>query len=102
MDEYDESSQESGYLDLADSIGSGLGNIADGIVDTARSAASLVGHANDLAGDEAQRIGHAMAATWAASGGDMEGAVYENYAAKVEDNEVKEDYAKIVHEDLGF
>ena len=102
MDEFDETSGESSLFDVTNSIGSGLGNIADGIVDTARSAASLVGHSNDLAGDELQRIGHAAAAGWAASGSDVEGAVYEINAAKVEDNEVTEDYAKIVHEDLGL
>lgn len=102
MDGYDENSGESSFFDVSDSIGSGLGSIADGVVDTARSAASFVGHTIDLGVDMAQVKAHDTAAAWAAFNADKPEAIYQSYAGDVEYNEMREDAAKIVHEDLGF
>jgi hypothetical protein len=102
MDEYDESSGESNVLDVSDSIASGLGSIVDGVVDTAGRAASLARHTADLGVDLLQMEAHQEAASWAAGNSDMNEAIYQNYAGDVEFNEMTEDAAKIVHEDLGF
>jgi hypothetical protein len=101
MDEYNESSEESGFPDVSASIGSGLGSLVDGVVDVAKSAGDAALNAAYVVGDTAQGMYHSTAAAADAWAGDMAGANAQNDAANEEVRQIQEDVANI-GKDIGF
>jgi hypothetical protein len=98
MDEFDETSgesSESSFFDLSDSIGSGLGDIADGIVDVANSAGAAARDSAYMFGDTAQGMYHMFAAAHAAFEGDMAEASAQNDAVGEERRQLNEDIANV-------
>jgi hypothetical protein len=101
MDDYNESSGESGFPDVSDSIGSGFGSIVDGVVDVARSAGDAALNVAYDIGDTAQGMYHSTAAAGDAFLGDMAGANAQNDLANEERRQIEEDEANI-RRDIGF
>jgi hypothetical protein len=97
----DESAGDSGFPDVSASIGSGFGNIVDGIVDVAKSAGDAALNAAYAVGDAAEIGYHSFAAGADATIGDMAGAKAQNDAANAEVREVYEDVGNI-RKDIGF
>jgi len=81
MGEYDETSEESSFFDLSNSLSSGVGDIFDGAVEVAKSAGALAHDVTYEVGHTEQVVYHSLAAGAAAFIGDMATASAENDTA---------------------